>query len=97
MEKEKTLNAKIKYTYLAPDAFGSNLSYEIGFVTSEGEFSTGKVYGTSEAIGLALAALELQRWEDLPRKYARIKVANGKVIAFGNLLDDRWVSINDNR
>lgn len=90
---EKTYNAKIKYSYLGLDE-NKSVSVQLGFDYELGTVSSRFVdlidgYFIKEI----LDTLELQRWEDLPRKFARIKVENGKVVAVGNLIEEKWVKL----
>lgn len=89
-------NAKIKYTSLMPGENGK-IIYQIGFSAEGGEYDTGKKEAEPGMIGMILSVLDLQRWEDLPRKFARIKTEGSKIVAFGNLLEGRWVSVNVDR
>ena len=40
-----------------------------------------------------LNILELRKWEELPRKYARVSVLNEKVIKIGNIINEKWIKI----
>lgn len=91
---EKIMNAKIKYSFLGLE--NNELFIEIGFECKSGTISTGKFrpsFSLESFVEELLNTLELQRWEDLPRKYARIKVADDKILFVGNLIEDRWVMI----
>ena len=89
---EKTVNAKIKYSYLGFDE-DKLLVIEMGFECELGTVRLDKFeIGDTLFIEDLLDTLELQRWEDLPRKFARIKVnEKNKVVAIGNLIEERWV------
>ncbi|MCR4661664.1 MAG: hypothetical protein K5765_06685 [Clostridia bacterium] len=90
---EKICNAKIKYSFLGMDENGS-MFIQLGFDCESGTVSSRYVdLIDSYFIKEILNTLELQRWEDLPRKFARIKIDNGKVIAVGNLIEERWVKL----
>lgn len=90
---EKTYNAKIKYSYLGLDENGS-LVIQLGFDCEIGTVQTHKTdIVDAYFIKELLDTLELQRWEDLPRKYARIKVEDRFVVAVGNLIEDKWVKL----
>lgn len=92
---ERTVNAKIKYSYLGLDEY-KNLVIELGFDCELGSVRTEKIeLGETVLIEDLLDTLELQRWEDLPRKFARIKVNEmNRVIAVGNLIEERWVKLS---
>lgn len=90
-------NAKIKFSFLGVDEEGILTTY-LGFDYRDNyDWHTVK---TNEIILLDISlikellnALEVRSWEELPRKFARVKIENGKVIAVGNLLEDKWVEI----
>ena len=88
--EEKIYNAKIKFSYLGFDETGS-LTFQLGF-----ECEGAKVYTTikcpvdSITIKTILNVLELRSWEELPRKFARIKIHSNKIIGVGNLIEDKW-------
>jgi hypothetical protein len=90
---EKIMNAKIKYSFLGIE--NNELFIEIGFECKSGTISTGKFrpFSWENFIEDLLNTLELQRWEDLPRKYARIRVVDDRILFIGNLIEDRWVTI----
>lgn len=90
---EKKCNAKIKYSYLGLDENGSVI-VQFGFDCELGTVHSDKVdLVDGYFIKEILSTLELQRWEDLPRKFARIKVIDRKVVAIGNLIEERWVKL----
>lgn len=91
---ERKCNAKIKYSYLGFDDNGS-VVIQLGFDCEIGTVQTNKVdFVDSYFIKEILSTLELQRWEDLPRKFARIKLnETNRVIAIGNLIEERWVKL----
>ena len=90
---EKTLNAKIKYSFLGLDENGS-LIIQLGFDCELGTVQSNRTdFVDAYFIQEILNTLELQRWEDLPRKYARIKVEGNRVVAVGNLIEERWVKL----
>ena len=90
---EKTYNAKIKYSFLGLDQNGS-VTVQLGFDYELGTVSSRNVdFIDSYFIKEILDTLELQRWEDLPRKFARIKIDGNKVIAVGNLIEEKWVKL----
>ncbi len=90
---EKTYNAKIKYSFLGLDE-NKNIFIQLGFDYEFGSISSGYVdVVDAYFIKEILDTLELQRWEDLPRKFARIKVVDKKVVAIGNLIEEKWVKL----
>lgn len=91
---ETIYNAKIKYSFLGVDEEGTPLM-QIGFDCKNGSvFHTNKVAVLDTSfIKDILDTLEIRSWEELPRKFARIKVEEGKVIAVGHLIEDKWVIV----
>ena len=91
---EKTLNAKIKYSFLGLDE-NKDIVVQLGFDCEVGTVSNySTVVVDAYFIKEILDTLELTRWEDLPRKFARIKLdSSKKVIAVGNLIEERWVKL----
>ena len=84
-------NAKIKFSSLSLD---DKLTFQIGFECGETKtFVTDKLIAYVEAIELLLKVLEIHSWEELPRKFARIKIDDGKIIAIGNLIENKWMNI----
>ena len=90
-------NAKIKYSFLGIDDSNIPLFY-LGFEYKEKQewknVSTNKVtFLDVTFIKELLSTLEVRSWEELPRKFARIKIKDGKVVAVGNLLEEKWVEV----
>ena len=88
-------NAKIKYSFLGTDEEGTPLM-QIGFDCKNGTvFSTNKITVLDTGfIKEILDTLEIRSWEELPRKFARIKIDDNKrVVAVGNLIEDKWVKL----
>ena len=93
-EETKTYNAKIKFSYLGFDQDTATVWWQLGFDTEFGSFVTDKVnLNKPEQISNILKTLELRSWEELPRKYARVKVKNKKVIGIGNIIRNDWLVI----
>lgn len=95
IEFGKTLiaNAKIKFTLSGIGEDGS-MSMQIGFELPEGKTAlTGKFAFDCAKTKEILNALELRNWEELPKKYARVEIMDGKVVAVGNILNERWVRL----
>ena len=92
---ETIQNAKIKFSYLGVDEENTPI-FQIGF-----ECRSGTTLCTEKrelidvkSLGEILNTLEVRSWEELPRKFARIKVNdNKKVVAIGHLIEDRWIRI----
>ena len=87
-----TENAKIKFTALTVE--DGNLIMQIGFDVNGGKtvISDKKVI-TDTFIRDMLNVLEVRSWEEMPRKYARIRINNDKVVAVGNLIENKWLEI----
>ena len=90
---ERTMNAKIKYSFLGLDN-NKDMVIQLGFDCELGSVSSQQLV-VVDAFFLKeiLETLELTRWEDLPRKFARIKVQDKRVVAVGNLIEERWVKL----
>ena len=90
-------NAKIKYSFLGVDDSGTLIAY-LGFEYKENnEWQTLK---TNEIVLLdpsfikdVLNVLEVRSWEELPRKFARIRIDGYKVVAVGNLIEEKWMEV----
>ena len=90
---EKTINAKIKYSYLGLDE-NKDMVIQLGFDCELGTVATEQITVIDAFfIKEILDTLELQRWEDLPRKFARIKIIDRKVVYIGNLIEEKWVKL----
>lgn len=88
------LNAKIKFSYLGFDAEKKELQLYIGFDTTSGFYKTKICKVSSDLISDILNILELSSWEELSRKFARIKINDrGVVTAIGNIIEDRWITL----
>ena len=90
-------NAKVKYSFLG---LGVNygLWIQLGFDYENGRVSHTKKIKVKD-ISLTrdlILALDLNSWEELPRKFCRIKVSDNTVVAIGNLIDNRWVELCEN-
>lgn len=83
------INAKIKYSFLGFDP-QRELYIKIGFISELEEYN---IVGDVDKISSILNVLDLNQWEEVPRKYCRIKISdNGSVEALGNLIENRWVT-----
>ena len=87
-------NAKIKFSYLGIDEEGTPI-FQLGFECKQGRtICTDKKELIDVAyLGEILNALEVRSWEELPRKFARIKINDKKVVEVGNLIEERWVKL----
>lgn len=93
-EEPKIYNAKIKFTFLGPIDNFNGMWWQIGFEYEKGVTATNKVQLTdTNKIKDILNTLEVRSWEELQRKYARIKVKDKVVVAFGNVIENRWVVV----
>lgn len=91
--KEQIQNAKIKFTQ-SGISDNDTLMMQIGFELAGGRVvSTPKFSFNCDKMKDILNILELRNWEELPKKYARVKVFNDKVISIGNILNDKWIKI----
>lgn len=89
---EKVYNAKIKFSFLGFDEDNLTIWYKIGFDYEYGTIITEKVcLNSPEQIKNILNVLELRSWEELPRKYARIKINGKRIVAIGNVIGNNWV------
>lgn len=89
----KIYNAKVKFSYLGKDEVGKTY-YQLGFDYEKGTATTNKKYlETISEIESVLNVLDLKSWEEVARKFARIKVVDRQVIEIGNLIDNRWVKL----
>ena len=90
----KIYNAKIKYSYLGLDN-DNNLYLELGFDCANNKFyKTNKIYiHESDILKKLIQVLDLHSWEEMARKFARIKIDNTGISEIGNLIDERWVEL----
>lgn len=92
-DETKIYNAKVKFSYLGKDDNGK-LYYQLGFDYEKGSISTSKKYlETLSEIDSILNVLDLRSWEEVARKFARIKINDKQVTEIGNLIENRWVRI----
>ena len=91
--EERILNAKIKFSWLGLEENGS-LTFQIGFDCENAKtFITSKNPADIEKIKVLLNVLELRSWEELPRKFARIKLNGTRIVAIGNLIENKWLEL----
>lgn len=96
---EKIVNAKTEFSFLGLSKFTRKFVVQLGFITYES--GEAKIVRTKEIeindikfITDILNYLELQRWEDIPRKFARIKIdtETNQVIALGHWMENKWIN-----
>lgn len=91
--EERILNAKIKFSWLGLEENGS-LMFQLGFDCENAKtFTTNKTPISIDQIKILLNVLELRSWEELPRKFARVKLYGTKVVGIGNLIENKWVEL----
>lgn len=87
-----TENAKIKFTSLTVE--NGDLIMQIGFEVSGGKtVISDKRIAEGTFIRDMLNVLEVRSWEEMPRKYARVRISNDKAIAVGNLIENKWLEL----
>ena len=93
-EEPKIYNAKVKFSYFGYKPGELGLYVQLGFDYENGTVSTNLVQvNDTKIITKILKVLGLQSWEEVSRKFARIKVTDKKVIAVGNLIENVWVEM----
>lgn len=87
-------NAKVKFSYLGFDE-NNKLYIQLGFDYENGKsvVSVKKYLQNVDEISKLISVLDLKSWEEVARKFARIKIQENKVIEIGNLIDNRWVKL----
>lgn len=98
-DEEKIINAKVKFSWIGLKEDGT-LAVQIGFdLEGNKNINTAKIPCSAKLIQDIINTLEIRSWEDLPKKYARIKIKSGGqlgynlVSAIGNVIEDRWVRL----
>lgn len=88
------INVKIKYSYLG-NYEGGDSFIKIAFEGKNNTvYTTDKVsFNDANFIRDILNTLEVRSWEELPRKFARIRLDGERVVAIGNLIEDKWVEV----
>lgn len=90
---ETIINAKIKFTYLGYND-KNQLIVRLGFECEGSKtFTTGTI--PFSFVPKILDVLELRSWEEVQRKFARIKLEGSNVVAFGNLIEDKWLKVKE--
>lgn len=89
-------NARINSTSLGElgRGFSSfiNIDYGGSAAQSYGGYSLRGEYAYKWISGI-LEALEVETWEKLPGTHCRIKEESGRIVAIGNILEDKWYSM----
>lgn len=95
MIMEKIINAKTEFGFLGFSKTTRRFVAQLGFKTYElGEVKTKEIeVNDTKIITDILNYLELQRWEDIPRKFTRIKVETetNQVVALGHWMENKWI------
>ena len=89
----RTVNAKIKFSFLGYNE-KDELIIRLGF-ECEGSKTFVTVPISYLRLTKILDVLELRSWEEIQRKFARIKINGNYVIAFGNLIEDKWFNVKE--
>lgn len=86
-------NAKITGTSLGFDehySFWVNLSYGDSSGQGFGGYALGGKFTEYVIRGILTTILDHGKWEDLKGKPCRAKIEEGKIIAIGHYLEDKW-------
>ena len=91
--EEKTFNAKIRFAFLGEIEGMNGLFVQLGFECGENKtFNTQKrLVKTPYEILTILRVLGVNSWEELSRKFVRIKVIDKNIISIGNIMEDEWI------
>lgn len=93
-EETKIYNAKVKFSYFGFEQDNTVLYLQLGFDYEGGTLITNKIIlNKVDKIIDILKVLDLRSYEELPRKFARIKVVNKKIVEIGNLIENRWIKM----
>lgn len=102
------VNAKIASTFLGIDA-DDNMNFLLrlefdscykgyGAYPLDRPKINGNRIGIPEgiiAIREILNAVGVMKWEDLAEKYVRVRMLGNEIVAIGNILEDKWVSLRE--
>lgn len=93
-------NARITSTHLGFEDHGI-FSLNVQFAGPGWGQGTGHFFadnGTSDLVKGIIRAVGVERWEDLPNKYCRLRRAYkaSRIEAIGNLLEDKWFEFPGN-
>lgn len=91
--EEKVYNAKIKFAYLGTNENVAGLHIQLAFDCGEGKsfYTTKRPVKNLLEISTILNTLSVASWEELSRKFVRIKVIDRTVIAIGNIIENDWL------
>ena len=96
---EKIVNAKTEFSFLGFSKLTRKFNVQLGFmIYDNGEAKLVKTkeieINDTKLITTILNYLELQRWEDIPRKFARIKIdtETNQVVALGHWMENKWIN-----
>lgn len=89
------INVKIKYSYLGNYEESSDSFVKIVFEGKNNAiYTTEKIqFSGADFLRDILNTLEVRSWEELPRKFARIRLNGDRVVAIGNLIEDKWIEL----
>lgn len=94
---EKIINAKTEFSFLGFNKLTRKFVLKLGFKTYDmGVVETREIeVKDTKIITDILNYFELQKWEEIPRKFARIKIDTDthQVIALGHWMEDKWVKL----
>lgn len=85
-----TFSINVKYNSFT-QGFGG---YSLDTYVKASDSREGLKFGIS-AIRKILEVMHVNCWEDLPKKYCRVKYEKGVLIAIGNIVDNEWFNIRD--
>ena len=90
----KIFNAKVKFSFLGKEE-GKGLCFQLGFLCANNTTFVTDILPVNDMsiINKIVSILEIKSWEEINRKFARIKVQDGKIIELGNILEERWIKL----
>jgi len=87
MAERKIINAKIESTFLGVlDTAGLSCIITFEWGISGCAFICYAMY-----IEKILEIIGAESWESLPGKYTRILINDGRIVAVGNIIEDKWL------
>lgn len=91
--EEITYNAKIKFAYLGTVENAQGLYIQLAFDCGEGKsfYTTKRPVKNLLEISTILNTFSVASWEELSRKFVRIKVFDRTVTAIGNIIENNWI------
>lgn len=94
--EEKTYNAKIRFAWLGTEPDSTCLTIQFGFEYEKGVINTTKkTLKDIREISVILSVLGVNSWEELQRKFVRIKVTDRNVLEIGNIIENEWLKWNE--